>query len=175
MSISRTRSIAIFVAIAVVCLAVRLLPFRPLQTSLTLAAQLPMSARWGKYVAFLFGLTHMLLFDCISAQIGPWTLITSLTYALLAFVPLKPSATQSSITRYLPSAIVATLVYDIITGILLGPWLFFGTSFFATCVAQVPFTTMHLIANCVGSLLLSPYLEIVMRRQTKISLSFQRA
>lgn len=163
---------AIFFAYSAICLLTRLLPFRPLQTSLILAMQMPMSRQWGCSVGFVFGFINMVSFDLITGHVGWWTLTTAISYGALAYLT-RICINTTSATRYLYAALVATLGYDILTGIILGPWLF-GQSLFVTCMGQIPFTIMHLIANATFSSLLGTYLETVMQKEVVVSPSLRK-
>lgn len=49
-----------------------------------MAAMLPY-ARRGRVGAVIFPLAAMVLFDLVSCQVGPWTVVTAGTYELLGF------------------------------------------------------------------------------------------
>lgn len=172
MNTSKTRHMALFFTYSMICLLARLLPFRPLQTSLTLAVQMPMSRQWGGVMGFVFGFINMISFDLITGSMGWWTLITATSYGMLAYL-IRICINTTFTTRYLYAAVVATLSYDILTGIIFGPWLF-GQSLFVTCIGQIPFTIMHLIANVTFSSLLSPHLETVMQKEVVVSPSLRK-
>jgi hypothetical protein len=55
-------------------------------------------------------------------------------------------------------AVIATIVYDAVTGLTIGP-LFFHQSFLVSLVGQIPFTLLHLLGNVSFAIVLSPVIE----------------
>jgi hypothetical protein len=82
--------------------------------------------------------------------------MTAGTYALLgALAGLYFRNKKNEVKYYLGFSVVATIIYDAVTGIGTG-MLFFHQSFATTFVGQIPFTLYHLAGNIVLSLLVSP-------------------
>ena len=80
----------------------------------------------------MFSLLAVLSFDVITGTLGVWSLMTVGTYALLgAFAGFFFKNRKSSIKNYVGFSIVATIIYDAITGIGAG-MLFFNQSFITT-------------------------------------------
>ena len=65
------------------------------------------------------------------------------------------SKKKSKARYYISYSVVATLVYDAVTGIGIG-MLFFHQTFMVTFLGQIPFTALHLAGNIVFAGLLSP-------------------
>lgn len=84
--------------------------------------------------------------------------MTAGTYGLLGIVAgFYFRNRDSSVKNYLSFSIVATIIYDAITGIGSG-MLFFHQSFLSTFIGQVPFTLYHLAGNAILAGLVSPLL-----------------
>ncbi len=141
-----------------VVFAIRLvpIPFRPPNIEPVLATTMPFAKQFGAIGAFLFGFFSIALFDLATMKVGMWTLITALAYGTLgigAYYFFKNR--ESSAKNYVLYAIPATLFYDAITGLSVGP-LFFGQSFMEAFIGQIPFTLWHLAGNIIFATLLSP-------------------
>jgi uncharacterized membrane protein len=138
--------------------AVRLIPFRPPNIEPVLAVQMPFSKHFGKLAGFLFAFLNIILFDSLTSGIGMWTWITAFAYGLLGVLAgwfFKNRA--SSRLNYAVFAIIATILYDAVTGLTIGP-LLFGQSFMEALVGQIPFTLRHLLGNTLFAVIVSPIL-----------------
>lgn len=147
-----------FVLGFIVCLLVRLIPFRPPNIEPIMATVMPFSRAYGKGAGFLFAFTSMVLFDLIVGKVGIWTLITAVAYGLVglcAAVYFKNK--KNTAWNYAKFAIISTILFDAATGFTVGP-LFFGQPFIAAVIGQIPFTAMHLLGNISFALVLSPAL-----------------
>lgn len=83
-------------------------------------------------------------------------MITALAYGGLAlFSTWYFKNRQATATNFAVHAVFATIIYDIVTGLTIGP-LFFGQSFIAAVIGQIPFTMYHLMGNVAFALTLSP-------------------
>ncbi len=152
--------------------AIRLLPFRPPNVEPLMATLMPFSKRYGGPGAFLFGFMAIVLFDAVTSGIGMWTWITAVAYGLVGVGgALFFQSRASTAGNYVVYAVAATLVYDAVTGLSVGP-LFFGQPFTAALVGQIPFTAMHLAGNIVLAAVLSPavYQFVVNNPRLKIGL-----
>ena len=137
--------------------ALRLLPHPP-NVEPIMSTMMPFSKKWGWFSGMTFCLVAILGYDLLSGTLGTWSLITAGTYALLGvFAGLYLKNKASSVKYYLGFSIVATLVYDAITGVGMG-MLLFNQSFITTFTGQIPFTLYHLAGNIVFSVLVSPAL-----------------
>jgi len=123
-----------------------------------MSTMMPYSKKWGWLSGLVFCLLSVLSYDLLTDSLGVWSLMTAGTYALLgALSGLFFKNRLSSIKNYLTFAVVATLIYDAITGIGTG-MIFFHQSFITTFVGQIPFTLYHLAGNIVFSATISPLL-----------------
>lgn len=136
----------------------RLIPFRPPNLEPILAIQTPFTKRYGFIIGFLFAFVNIALFDFVTGKMGVWTIITAACYGFLALFSAWCFKHRSGTSlQYAVHAIYATLIYDAITGLTIGP-LFFGQSFQSALIGQIPFTVYHLIGNVTLSAVLSPIL-----------------
>ena len=138
--------------------AVRLIPFRAPNLEPVMATIMPIGKAYKGVTAFLFGSLSIVLFDLVTSGLGIWTLVTAFSYGLIGLGSVYYFRNRSGWKNYALYAIIATLVYDLITGVLLGPALF-GMSFTVALVGQIPFTVMHLLGNTSFAIVLSPVLE----------------
>ncbi len=142
----------------VVCLLIRLIPFRPPNIEPIMAAAIPFSRAYGKVAGFFFAFGSMVLFDLIVGKVGVWTFITALAYGLVglsAAVYFKNK--KNTAWNYAKFAVISTILFDAVTGLAIGP-IFFGQPFSAAVIGQIPFTVMHLLGNVSFALVLSPAL-----------------
>jgi uncharacterized membrane protein len=134
----------------------RLIPFRPPNIEPILAVQTPFTKQYGFIIGFLFAFINIALFDFITGKMGVWTIITAACYGFLAlFSAWYFKRRPATSVHFAIHALYATLIYDAITGLTIGP-LFFGQSFQEALIGQIPFTAYHLIGNITLSALISP-------------------
>lgn len=159
----------------VLCILMRLLPFRPPNIEPIMATMMPFSKVYGMYFAFIFASSNILLYDIITSKIGIWTLITAITYGFLAIsaVHFFKKRKQNRI-NYVYFAIIGTLLYDAITGLTVGP-LFFHQPFMVALIGQIPFTLLHLVGNISFAFFLSPiiYQYVVLNKKFKKSFTWE--
>lgn len=139
-------------------IAFRLIPFRAPNVEPIMATIMPTGKIYGKFMAFIFGFLSIVLFDAITSGFGIWTLITALAYGALGVGATYFFKNRSGWKSYASYAVIATIFYDAVTGLTLGP-LFFHQSFMVSLVGQIPFTVLHLIGNVSFAIVLSPVLE----------------
>ncbi len=141
----------------IICLLVRLIPFRPPNVEPILATQMPFGKAYGGAPAFLFAFFSIIFFDLVTSGIGMWSLMTATTYGLIGFGAGFYFKNKSCPTRwdYAGFAILGTLFFDAVTGLTIGP-LFFHQTFISAFIGQIPFTAMHLLGNVSFAVLLSP-------------------
>ncbi len=133
----------------------RLLPHPP-NVEPIMSTMMPFSKKWGWLSGMIFCLLAVFSFDILTGTLGIWSLMTAGTYALLgALAGLYFRNKKNEVKYYLGFSVVATIIYDAVTGIGTG-MLFFHQSFATTFVGQIPFTLYHLAGNIVLSLLVSP-------------------
>lgn len=140
----------------VACILIRFIPFRPPNIEPILATQLPFAKAYGKLSGFFFGFFSIILYDTLTSKIGIWTIFTAIAYGLLGLWATHYFEKRKSTSlNYAKFAIYSTIVYDIVTGLTVGP-MFFDQTFMQSLVGQVPFTILHLIGNVSFAFLLSP-------------------
>ena len=156
---------------------VRLLPFRPANFEPMLATMMPFSTRFGWMTSFLFGFLSITLFDAVTSGIGMWTLVTAAAYGALGIGAHVYFASRKATTKhFLTFGIVGTILYDIVTGLTVGP-LFFSQPLMVAVVGQIPFTLMHVLGTVVFTLALSPalYRWVVRNDALEVRLGFAKA
>ena len=142
----------------IVCLLIRLIPFRPPNIEPIMATVMPFSRAYGKTAGFLFAFGSVVLFDLIVGKVGVWTLITAMVYGLVGLsAVLYFKNRKNTAWNYAKFALVSTVIFDVVTGFTVGP-IFFGQPFIAAVLGQIPFTAMHLLGNVSFAFLLSPAL-----------------
>jgi len=147
-----------FVLGFIVCLLIRLIPFRPPNIELILATAMPFSRAYGKVAGFLFAFGSIVLFDLIVGKVGVWTFITAAAYGLVGFSAALYFKNKKNTTwNYAKFAVISTIFFDAVTGFTIGP-IFFGQPFVAAVIGQIPFTALHLLGNVSFALVLSPAL-----------------
>ena len=140
-------------------LIIRLIPMRAPNLEPIMAAQMPFGRVYGGLAAFAFGVASIVVYDSFTAGIGIWTLVTALAYGLVGIGASFFFKNRSGRTNYAIYAIIATIMYDAVTGLTLGP-IFFGQSFITALVGQIPFTALHLLGNVAFAIVLSPVIEM---------------
>ena len=139
-------------------LGIRLFPFRAPNLEPIMAVQMPFAKKYGMLSAFSFGFASILIYDIFTSGIGIWTFVTALAYGGVGIFASLFFKSKTSRGRYVGFAIVATILYDAVTGLTLGP-LFFHQTFMGALVGQIPFTALHLLGNVSFAILLSPLIE----------------
>jgi uncharacterized membrane protein len=138
------------------CFAIRLIPFRAPNVEPIMSAAMPFAKQYGKLSGFMFGFLSIVIYDAVTAGIGIWTAITAVSYGLVgvgaAWYLKSRAATRGNFVKY---SVVATVAYDIATGLTLGP-LFFHQKFMNAVLGQIPFTALHLAGNIAFAFFLSP-------------------
>lgn len=152
----------------------RIIPFRPPNVEPILAVQMPFTKHFGLLAGFIFAFSNIFLFDLITHKLGVWTFITALTYGVLAiFSRWYFKKRQSTAINYAIHAIYATLIYDAITGLMIGP-VFFQQNFISALGGQFIFTVYHLLGNIALALLLSPAIYQYLVKNPKFSFNYLR-
>jgi hypothetical protein len=150
-------------------LIIRLMPFRVPNLEPIMAFQMPFSKKYGVLMSFAFGFFSIVIYDSLTSGFGIWTLITALAYGLLGLGAYFFFKNRSGWRNYAIYAVIATILYDAITGLTIGP-LFFHQSFVLSLVGQIPFTALHLLGNVSFAIILSPVIERwVMKEKTSES------
>ena len=139
------------------CFLLRLIPFRAPNIEPIMASMMPISKKYGYVAAFFFSFLSIFLYDTIT-HFGPWTWIAGITYGLIGISSVFYfKKFKSSISNFAIFAFFATIVFDLITGVIFAP--IFHESMFTALVLQIPFTILHLAGNIGFALTLSPILN----------------
>ena len=144
----------------VLCFGFRFLskqiPSFPPNVEPVMATTMPFGRYYGALGGFLFAALTIVLFDASQNLLGTWTLVTALTYgAIGAASSLILGRFREHVFAYVAFAFVATIAYDLITGVFFGPVLF-GGSFYDAFIGQIPFTINHLLGNLALAAVVSP-------------------
>ncbi|HEX8591610.1 MAG TPA: ECF transporter S component [Candidatus Paceibacterota bacterium] len=138
---------------------IRLLPFRPANFEPMLATMMPFATRFGVLTSFFFGFLGIALFDAVTSGFGAWTLVTAAAYGLLGIGAHIYFRNRKATTKnFLAFGVVGTVLYDIVTGLTVGP-IFFNQPLMLAVAGQIPFTLMHLLGTVLFTLALSPALH----------------
>jgi uncharacterized membrane protein len=157
------------------CLLFRFIPFRAPNVEPIMASIMPISKKYGALLGFLFGFLSIMIFDSLT-HFGSWTWVAGITYGIIgasSFFYFKKF--KSSIFNFAVFAFFATIVFDLITGVLFAP--IFGQTIFNALILQIPFTALHLAGNLGFALTLSPILNrwllssqfFVLKRRVRIA------
>lgn len=122
-----------------------------------MATELAGSKSYGPIVGGLYGALSMVLLDILMSKVGPWTILTALTYGAVGvwggyFLRNRSATTKS----FVIASIVGTLFFDLVTGVLMGP-LLYGQPWVTAIVGQIPFTLRHLAGNVFFASVLAPW------------------
>ena len=156
-----------FLLLAVLCLLARLIPFRVPNIEPITATLMPISSVFGRVAGFLFALLSVLLYDTVTGTLGVHTFFTAGAFGVLGiwagsyFQQKKGTAAD-----YVRFAIVGTLFFDAVTGLLIGP-IFYNQSISLALSGQIPFTALHLLGNVVFAATLSPAIHSLLIKKRK--------
>jgi hypothetical protein len=162
-----------FIIIFLSAFLIRLTPFRAPNIEPLMVSIMPISKRFSKFTVFSFGFFSIVLFDSVTSGVGIWTIITALSYGFLGLGAYYFFKNRSGYRNYALYAFVATILYDIVTGLTIGP-LFFNQSFMVSLVGQIPFTLLHLLGNVSFAIVVSPVIERWLVKEEKKVVSVPR-
>lgn len=135
-----------------------MIPFRAPNVEPIMAVAMPFGKAYRGLFTFIFAASSIIIFDLVTSGFGIWTAITALAYGLVGYGASFYFKNRSGWKNYALYAIIATILYDVATGLTLGP-LFFGMPFMVALVGQIPFTALHLLGNVSFAIVLSPVIE----------------
>ncbi len=138
-------------------IGLRLIPHPPNVEPIT-ATLMPYGKQWGMVAGAIFAFLTVVIYDLVTGTLGPWSLLTITGYVLMGIAAGKYFAKERGRFGYVWFAIVATIAYDALTGLTMGP-LFFSQPFMEAVMGQIPFTAYHLVGNILFALVLSPLVE----------------
>lgn len=142
----------------------RIIPIRPPNIEPILALQMPFAKTYGAGIGFAFSFFSILIYDFFTGTVGQWTFITSLTYGTIGIAAALYFKNRASTAfSYAGFAVIATLFFDAVTGLTIGP-LFFHQPLKSAFIGQIPFTFWHLIGNVSFALVLSPAVYNLLNR-----------
>lgn len=147
-----------YIVIFLSAFAIRLIPFRAPNVEPIMASIMPLGKVYGGIYSFAFGFFSIVLFDSVTSGLGIWTLVTAFAYGFLGLGANYFFKNRSGWKNYALYAVIATIFYDAVTGLTIGP-LFFHQSFIVSLIGQIPFTLMHLLGNVSFAIVLSPVIE----------------
>jgi len=154
------------------CLLVRMIPFRAPNVEPILATTMPFSRAYGALTGFSFAVLSILLYDMVTHTLGVQTLFTASAYGVLGlWAAYYFKKNKEKKWGYVSFAVMGTLFFDAVTGLIVGP-IFFHQSFYQSLVGQIPFTLLHLISNIAFALILSPAIyNFLVRKKKKQTVS----
>jgi len=152
--------------------ALRIMPFRAPNVEPIMTIIMPFSKVYGGIMSFVFGALSIVLYDSFTSGLGIWTLVTALCYGAIGYGAQSFFRNRSGWKSYATYAIIATIFYDAITGLTIGP-LFFHQSFMVSLTGQIPLTVLHLLSNVSFAIILSPVIEMWAKRNEK-SFAFKK-
>lgn len=155
-----------YIVIFLTAFAIRLMPFRAPNVEPLMASIMPLSKKFTKFTSFFFGFASIFVYDLVTSGIGIWTVFTAFAYGLLGLGASYYFEKRSGWKSYASYAVIGTILYDIVTGLTIGP-VFFGQSFYVSLIGQIPFTVMHLIGNVSFAIFLSPVIEKWLAKKEK--------
>lgn len=143
-----------------------LLPVRAPNVEPLLASIMPAGRHTSIVTSVLFAMSSILAYDSVTAGWGSWTWAAAGTYGLIAVAAhLYFRTMPTTRAHFVGFGIVATLAYDAITGLAMGP-LIFGQSFTLALAGQIPFTMLHLAGTVLFALTVSPLLDRTLAAHT---------
>ena len=157
-----------FIIVFLSAFAVRLIPFRAPNVEPIMAVVMPFGKVYGGLMTFIFGFLSIVVFDSVTSGFGIWTLVTAVAYGSLGFGATYFFKNRSGWKNYALYAVVATVFYDVATGLTIGP-LFFHQSFTVSLLGQIPFTLIHLLGNVSFAIVLSPLIELWISKEEVMS------
>ncbi|MFH1510988.1 MAG: hypothetical protein ABIF10_04795 [Candidatus Woesearchaeota archaeon] len=160
----------------IVCILVRLIPFRPANVEPIMTTMMPFAKKWGWISGGLFAALSMVIFDLVHPtqgfnRIGIWTFATAGMYGLIGIAAGIILKANRKTTHYVGFAVIATLFYDFITGPVLSS-VMFDMPFMLSLSGQIPFTLRHLAGNVFGAWLISPILHRWVVANPKLETSY---
>ena len=163
-----------FYLIFIFSLLARLIPFRVPNIEPIMAGTMPLGRAYGALAGFFFASLSILVYDLLTNTLGVHTFFTAMAYGVIGLSAAWYFEKQEVNTGdYVRFAVVATLFFDAVTGLLVGP-LFFDQKFWAALVGQIPFTALHLLGNITFAVFLSPAIYKFLIKPKKIKKKKQK-
>lgn len=156
-----------FIILFAVGLFVRLLPFRAPNLEPLMAMVMPLSRNFSRLYSFLFGFLSVAVYDMFTVGFGVWTLFAGIAYGLVGLAASFYFQNRTGWKNYAKFAFVGTIVFDIVTGLSMGP-IFFDQPFMSAVIGQIPFTAIHLLSNVSFAIVLSPMIERWVEKESTV-------
>ena len=153
----------------ILCLLVRLIPFRAPNIEPIMAVLMPIGRAYGAFLGFSFAVLSILFYDVLTHTLGVQTIFTFLAYGSIGLASAYFfKKNKKSAWNYVQFAIYGTLFFDALTGLSVGP-IFFHQSFLQSLIGQIPFTMLHLLGNITLAFILSPaiYKYLIKKKKEK--------
>ena len=156
------------------CFLFRLLPFRAPNVEPITAALMPLGRAYGGALAFFFAVGSILVYDIFTSTLGVHTFFTTGAFGLLGIWSGRYfKGQEAGIASYIRFAIIGTLFFDVVTGLIPGP-IFYGQPFAVALAGQIPFTALHLLGNVAFAATLSPVIHYLLIKKRKPTASPSR-
>ncbi len=140
----------------ILCLLMRLIPFRAPNIEPILSATMPFSKIFGSFFVSAFAVLSILFYDMLTGTLGVQTFFTVFAYGVLGFWSFNYFKNkEANSLNFVRFSIMGTLFFDAFTGLTVGP-IFFHQSFVGSLLGQIPFTILHLVGNVIFAITLSP-------------------
>jgi hypothetical protein len=122
---------------------------------------LPFAKRYGALVGAVFAALALASIDFVTGRLGLWTLYCGVAYAAVGFaagryLPKFKERGWASRLRFAGFAAAGVVAYDAATALAFG--LQFQQPLWATALAQIPFTALHLLGGVGFAFVASPFL-----------------
>ena len=135
----------------------RLIPLRAPNVEPIMASIMPLGRKYGALLSFLFGFLSIVVYDLLT-HFGTWTWVAGFTYGFIGMASsLYFKKFKTSIFQFAIFAFFATIIFDLITGVLFAPM--FGQNILNALIMQIPFTALHLAGNIGFAITLSPLIN----------------
>ena len=121
---------------------------------------MPFARRSSALTSFAFPFLTMVSFDLVTNLVGPWTLITAVTYGVigLAVHYFLKDQQKVGMRDYLALGTLGVLFFDLVTGVIATP-LIYGGTFLDSLLGQIPFTVTHLLTTTIFIIVITPLLD----------------
>jgi len=151
----------------------RLIPFRAPNVEPILGTLMPIGKKTGNLILpFYFAFLSIVFYDLLTSGLGVWTIITAVAYGMVGILGVLYFKKRApSRKNFVSFAVFGTILYDVLTGLTLGP-IFFNQPFMSALFGQIPFTLLHLLGSVTFAFFVSPLVYRLL--QKKFSFSFAR-
>jgi len=143
----------------VLCIAARLALMPLPNVEPIMGIMLPFAKKYGAIVGAAFAFLALASIDFVTGRLGLWTLYCGAAYAGLGYAAgTWLPRFKTSRWRFAGFAALGVIAYDAVTAFAFG--MQFGQPLWATALAQIPFTAMHLVGGVGFAAIVSPFLYV---------------